>query len=90
MKISKQKLRKIIREQSRNDDYDPILDTYGQEYGDGDDYDDGNAQALDDLVYKLGEAFEYTNDLDPAVVISAINSALAENGTPFSVTLARR
>mgnify|MGYP005632429533 CR=1 FL=1 len=73
MKNSALKLRKMIQEQTGYDD----------------DYDDHSDQDADELVYKLGEAFEYAEDLPPELVISAINSALAENRIAFSVQLAR-
>ena len=60
-----------------------------QEQAGYDDYDDHSDQDADDLVYKLGEALEYAEDLPPELVVSAINSALAENRVPFSVQLAR-
>tara|TARA_R110000803_G_scaffold69512_6_gene131950 strand:+ start:2353 stop:2571 length:219 start_codon:yes stop_codon:yes gene_type:complete len=54
-----------------------------------DDYDDHGDQDADDLAYKLGEAFENAEDLDPALIVRAINSALADNRVPLSVRPAR-
>jgi len=53
------------------------------------DYDDRSEQDLDDLIYKLGEAFEYAEDLNPELIVSAINSALTDNHVPLSVRSVR-